>query len=196
MGRKKSAKVWSRIGIAGNFVLAAAGVGVSVLALRDNNLKMIALYEKVKAADTSGVGTYDRLKDLQVFVSQHMNATPPKLGSNPGIQLVETYKRAKTAETARVTAERERIYNEAISFCEAALPQSLLSQRAQCIIDRNASQTVTERQIVPDLYRYDFVSPRWSPDLAGWSIIISIVLVGILLLQILARIVSRFIFTK
>lgn len=196
MGKRKSAQVWSRVGIAGNFILAAAGVGASILALRDNNLKMIALYEKVKEADTSGVGTYDRLKDLQVFVAQHMNATPPKLGSNPGIQLVETYKRAKAAETARVTAERERIYNEAISYCEAALPQSLLSQRAQCIIDRNASQTVTERQIVPDLYRYDFVSPRWSPDLAGWSIVVSVVLVAVFVLQILARIVSKLIFTK
>ena len=196
MGNKKTKRIWSNVSIIGNFMLAAAGIGISAVELRDNNVKMINLYEKVTASDVSGVGTYDRLKDLQVFVSKHMNATPPKLGSNPGIQLLETYRRATAAETARVTAERAKIYDEAISYCEAALPKSLLSQRAQCIIDRNASQVVTERQIVPDLYRYDFISPRWSPDLAGWSVLFSGVLVVALALQLIARLLSRLIFTK
>jgi hypothetical protein len=196
MSKPNSKKVWSRLGIGANFILAVSGVGVSILALRDNNLKMIDLYKKVEAADVSGVGTYDHLKDLQVFVANHMNATPPKLGSNPGIQLVKTYERAKQVESSRVTAERARVYNEAIDFCEVALPKSLLSQRAQCIIDRNGSQIVTEHQIVSDLYRYDFISPTWSPDLAGWSVLISAALIVILLLQIVARLISRVIFTK
>ena len=193
---KKAKKVWSRAGLIGNFVCASATVGVSVVTLRNNNLKMLDLYKKVEDADVSGVGTYKHLKELQVYVANHMNATPPKLGTNPGIQLKNTYERAKQAETGRVTAERDRIYNEAISYCEAALPRSLLSDRAQCIIARNGTQTVTERQVVPDLYRYDFVSPRWSSDVAGWSVIVSIVLIATFLLQIIGRVVSKILLTN
>jgi len=193
---KKSKKTWSNVGLVGNFVGAVAVTGISLVALRNNNLQMLELYKKVENADTSGTATYDHLRELQVYVASHMNATPPKLGTNPGIQLKGTYERAKKAESDRVTSERERVYNEAISYCEVALPKSLLSERAQCIIDRNASQAIVERQIVADLYRYDFVSPKWSADVAGWSVIASVVLIGTFVLQVIGRIVAKFIFTK
>lgn len=196
MSRNHPKHVWSNTSIAINIVCLVAGVASSLYYLRSNNLAMIDLYKKVEAADVSGVDTYGQLKNLQSYVAGHMNATPPKLGSNPGIQLKNTYERAKKAETDRIANERTRIYNEAISYCEALLPQSLLSQRAQCIIDRNASQTVTEKQVVADLYRYDFVSPRWSADSAGWSVLASALLAGLLSLQILARAISRFLLPK
>jgi hypothetical protein len=196
MSSKRQKRVWSTAGLIGNFLCVAAGATVSVLALRKNNLMMVELYKKVEKADESGVGTYDRLKDLQMFVSRHMNATPPKLGTNPGIQLKNTYERAKKTEAERVTSERARMYNEAIDYCEAALPKSLLSDRAQCIIDRNGSQMVTENTIIADLYRYDFSSPRWSPDLAGWSIVVTATLLVLFVLQLITRMIARVLISK
>lgn len=36
---------------------------------------------------------------------------------------------------------------------------------------RLADPTALPRPISEDLYKFDFVSPRWSPDLAGWSLV-------------------------
>ena len=192
MSKKNKKKILKRTILVANVLIVSISAGYTAYQLRQNNLQMIDLYNKVLEADKSGQSVYERLGELQSYVANHMNATPPKLGSNPGIQLVNTYERDKKAEEDRVTAERDRINNEAIAYCEAAMPNSLLSQRAQCIIDRNASQTVTEKQIIPDLYRYDFVSPIWTTDLAGWLVLITGVLVLLLLIQIISRVIRVF----
>jgi hypothetical protein len=189
---KRQRKVWSRVGIISNLGLLGISVTTSLVQLRANNVEMIKLYKAVEVADVSGIQTYDKLKQLQLHVAGHMNATPPKLGTNPGIQLKNTYERAKKYESEKATTERTRIYNEAIDYCEAALPSSLLSDRAQCIIDRSASQAVIEKTVVADLYRHDFVSPRWSADVAGWSVLTSLVLIVTFLAQVAARFISRY----
>jgi hypothetical protein len=41
-------------------------------------------------------------------------------------------------------------------------------------------------QAVPEgLYKFDFVSPRWSPDLAGWSLVFTIALTFLALVRVL-----------
>jgi hypothetical protein len=125
-----------------------------------------------------------------------MNASPlPQLGDNAPVQLSRSYERAKAAETARVTAEREKVTQDGIAFCEGQFAASRLTVRSQCIADYGAANPVQpERTIVVDLYRYDFVSPIWTPDRAGWLVLVSIVLVTILVLRLASKlIVSIFI---
>jgi hypothetical protein len=156
-------------------LISVASIAITLYALRANNVKMLELRDAVIAADESGIAVYERLGELQQHVAAHMNATPPRLGSEPSIQLKNSYDRARAMESARVSAERTNIANEATQYCESSLQSARLSARASCVADYIAARPVQERPVVADLYRYDFVSPRWTPDLAGIMLVVAIV---------------------
>lgn len=163
-------------------VVTLAVSGASLLALRTNNQRMIALYKQVELADLNGQGVHEALEALQNHVATHMNSTPPKLGDNPSVQLKASYERAKKIETNRVSAEREKVAVDATAYCEATIRNTLLSNRASCVAEYIAARPVVEKPILADLYRYDFVSPRWTPDTAGWLLALTgccLILLGV-----------------
>lgn len=164
----------------------------SLLQLRSNNLKMLELRDAVIQADESGQGVYERLAELQGYVTSHMNANPPKLGSEPAIQLKNTYERAKSAEQERVSAERTAIANEATAYCEENFRNVNLSRRAECVAGYIADRPVQERVIISDLYRYDYVSPRWTADNAGIPIVIAAASFLIFSFMVFSRLLVRF----
>lgn len=169
-------------------ILVASGL-TTLFALRQNNARMLELRQTVIDADATGHAVYESLAALQSHVTSHMNATPPKLGSEPSIQLKATYDRAKAIEDANVSAARNAVAAEAARQCESGSAGQLLSVTASCVANYTAAHPINERRIVPDLYRYDFVSPRWSADLAGWALLVTVGS-GLILA---ARIVSRFV---
>jgi hypothetical protein len=185
-------KRWVRTSAYIGLLSVSAYTGVSaVYALRDNNIRSGELYLALQKADESGVGVTEALQSLQLHVTSHMNASPlPQLGDNAPVQLNKSFERAKQAESARATADRERVNAEAIASCEAQFGRSSLVVRTQCVANYTSpNPAVAERTIVPELYKYDFVSPSWTPDRAGWLIVVTAVLVSILLLQIVSRFV-------
>lgn len=188
-------KIFSASFTGANIIALGASATFAALALRDNNALSGELYSSVQAADEAGVGVNEALEALQVHVASHMNASPlPQLGDNAPVQLSKSYERAKAAETARASAERERVTKEGIAVCEAQFGTSRLTTRSQCIADYGAAHPVQpERQVVADLYRYDFVSPLWTPDKAGWLILVSVVLASIFLVRLVAKILAVFI---
>ena len=48
-----------------------------------------------------------------------------------------------------------------------------------------ASRGIEQKNIPDSLYKFDFVSPTWSPDLAGWSLLVAIVSGTFLVLRFL-----------
>lgn len=191
---KRNLRRVRRIGV---FTLNAAALvyttASAVFALRENNAKSGELYQSLQAADTAGVGVEEALIALQTHVNTHMNASPlPQLGDNAPVQLSQSYQRAKIAEQARATSERERVNAEAIAYCEAQFGRSNLVTRTQCVADYSTAHPVqSEREPVADLYRYDFISPMWTPDRAGWLIVVSVILATTLVLQVATRLVAR-----
>lgn len=187
---KKTNRIANRVLLIANVLVIIVFAVSSVLALRSNNSTMIELYQKVADADKAGEGVTGALAKLQTHVSRHMNSTPPKLGDNPSVQLKYTYEKALTAEQARVSSERQRITNEATAYCEQTVRNVVLSVRAQCVADYTAARPVAEKPILADLYRYDFVSPKWTPDIAGWSLAGLGVSVAVLLIQVLIGLIK------
>ncbi len=152
--------------------VAVVATGVSaVFALRNNNLTMLQLRDKVFTADEQGGDVNQSLSELQKYVATHMNTTLPKLGEERAIQLKYTYERLVAAENERVSAERQKIASDATAYCETSMPSGWLTNRAQCVADYVAARPVAGRPIAKELYSFDFVSPRWSPDLAGWLLV-------------------------
>lgn len=153
---------------------------ISAFFLRQNNLTMIELRDEVLRIDEQ-TGDLEQiapaLDDLRQYVLTHMNAS---LGEN-GIALPGAYNTA--VETARRQAEssgsaNQEIYRLAQEICED--PNVPLTARAQCLADfvlnnSEPGSDPAEFEVPPvELYTYNFVSPLWSFDLAGVSVLVTI----------------------
>lgn len=155
-------------------IIAVIFFSVAAFALRQNNLRMIELREAVFQADEAGEDIEQPLRDLRRHVHGHMN-TDLAAGDNPirpPIQLKHQYERLVEKERAR-SPQSESLYEEAENHCEQRFPAGQLSNgRVQCV-EKYITQNSAEPNKIPrELYQFDFYSPRWSPDLAGWSLVL------------------------
>jgi hypothetical protein len=160
---------------------------VGVYSLRQNNTTMLKLRDAVAKADEQNGDTETALRNLREFVYKHMN-TNLASGPNaikPPIQLKYRYERLVKAEQDRINTLNGTIYTDAQAFCEKQNPEGLSGRgRVPCIQEYVTTHGGAQPQPIPDaLYKFDFVSPTWSPDLAGWSLVISGVSVLLLVLR-------------
>ena len=163
---------------------------VTATFLRLNNIGMIQRRAAVLAADQSGdqATMQSRLYDLQRYSTEHMNA-------NTGEFYLEAqYQRdvQKIISAASNDANPQgNIHAKADAVCR---PQYTVWSQAyvQCFTDELSkyppSSDPAQNVTFPPtgLYRHNFASPLWSPDFAGWSVLICIVLI----LMIVVRLVS------
>ncbi len=175
MNKRRLYRVWTglrRIKPWYFLVLAVVSALTCAFALRDNNLRMVELREAVYAADKDNGDVEGALRDLREHVYAHMN-TNLATGTNvrPPIQLKYTYERLMTSSNASATAGNSDIYNQAQQYCEKAIPGGVSgSYRLSCIQAFVKERSLGQSEPVPkNLYQFDFISPMWSPDLAGWS---------------------------
>lgn len=156
-------------------ILAGLLLGLGVVGLRANNLEMANLRNEVYTADKNGVGVQLVLQNLQVYVTSHMNTD---LSSSPNapyppIQLAYTYDRAVVAAGKRATDFNTKIYTDAQHYCEKVDSTDFYgTNRVPCVQQYIRNHGVSLPTIPDSLYKFDFVSPWWSPDLAGWSLVL------------------------
>ena len=199
MRKRTVSGIWHKLsGISLVVIILAlmASAAIAIFALRVNNQKMIELRQAVYAADTNNGDVSKALYNLREFVYGHMN-TNLRAGSTstePPIQLVTRFNIAVAAEQARVAAlnNSTKVYSDAQAQCErSSLP---LTARAQCIqeyVSTNGSG-VQQLNLPPkEFYTFDFASPRWSPDVAGWALVATFLLVVLLVLRIIAGFVVK-----
>jgi hypothetical protein len=169
-------------------------VCLSIYGLRQNNLTMISLKNQLMTADKDDGNVNGDLNKLRSYIYNHMNTSPSTgHGIYPPIQLKYTYQRLLAQAQAQITAQNAQLYNQAVSYCNSIEPNATadedsLRQLASCEEDHYIAQPLASAYVSPALYEFDFISPLWSPDLAGYSILISIAL--------LIAIVAIFIFEK
>lgn len=133
---------------------------------------MAELRSAVYAADRDNGDVQGTLTALQRFVTSHMNTDLSGGSDNavyPPIQLKYTYERLQEAESKK---SNEPVYREAQAHCERLNPTDFSGRnRVPCIQEYVQSHGV-QQKIIPDaLYKYDFVSPTWSPDMAGFGVL-------------------------
>jgi hypothetical protein len=170
-------------------VLAIVATVICVLALRANNEHMIHLRDAVYKADQKGGDVKGTLRDLQSYVTSHMNTN---LDSGPDavyppIQLKYTYERLQSK--ARAVQGNSQLYTTAQHYCEKQNSVDFSGHnRVPCIEKYVQSHGGGKPVVIPDaLYKFDFVSPTWSPDLAGWSLLSAIILWLLFLTSIIVR---------
>jgi hypothetical protein len=174
-------------------VIFVVSAFAAAYALRQNNLRAIELREKVLEVDKQNGDIEAALRRLREYTYSHMNANlASDTGIYPPIQLKYRYERLVAAEQKRAEGANRDIYAEAQRDCERRFPQGLYgATRLPCIeeyIDTHGSAGAKPRPIPDDLYKFDFAAPVWSPDLAGWSIVVAAAALFLLLTRITAQI--------
>ena len=172
--RLQRVKTWQLLIL---FILMAF---VAATFLRLNNIGMSQRREAVLAADKDGNEEIiqSRLYDLQRFSAEHMNSdTGP-------FYLEGQYKR--DAQDAVNAAKEKNDSSENINVKAEAVckPQFTAWSPAyvQCFADELAkyppSPDPTQNVTLPStsLYRHDYASPLWSPDFAGVSVLVCVVI--------------------
>jgi hypothetical protein len=194
MNKHKIYGIWHRIKKSSliilliTFLLSAI---VSVYALRSNNLKMTQLRQQLYIADENNTDVNEALNNLRSFVFSHMNTNLQiGNGSEEPIQLVHSYDRAVKAAQAQAvtlgTGQANQVYSDAQRECEKA--NLVITERVSCIQNYVSSHAggITQINLPPkEAFVFDFASPMWSPDMAGWSLIVT----AILGLALIARLV-------
>jgi preprotein translocase subunit SecF len=135
---------------------------------------MVRLRDAVVQADAKGVGVEEALQALRNHVYYHMNTdlTSGNSAIRPPIQLTKTYERLTSAEHERVAEQNRSVAATGTAICEKRFPAGQLRNgRVQCVQDYITKNSVSEDSVPKELYQFDFVSPTWSPDLAGWSLV-------------------------
>ncbi len=190
MNKRKLHHIWTKLRPVRQSYLVVAliiTILVAVTALRQNNLTMIRLRTAVTQADEKGQGTEEALEALRRHVYSHMNSDLTAGGNaiRPPVQLTKTYERLVSVERDRVAAINKKVADDAVAICEQKFPVGQLRDgRVPCVQEYMTKNSVSENKIVAkELYQFDFVSPVWSPDLAGWSLVLSAVLFMLLVLR-------------
>ncbi|HET9412025.1 MAG TPA: hypothetical protein VFO38_04200 [Candidatus Saccharimonadales bacterium] len=181
----RQVKLWQLL-----LVLVLA-LGASAFFLRQNNLQMIELRNLVKKADEENKDIDKSLLALQNFVTSHMNTD---LGD--GIALQNSYERAYTAAVeaaANSTNPNAALYSQAELECRPVYQRTRsFPAYTQCAHDRLSQLSPGSDPLAalktppPEAFKYNFVSPLWSADLAG----IAVALTGVVAFLTISKIIT------
>lgn len=185
---KQSIKDLQRIKTWQLIVLLVISGFIAATFLRLDNIGMVQRREAVLSADKQGDETtiIQRLYDLQRYVSSHMNTD---LGR--GVYLESSYNRDVQNWQSTQYGDSNpngNIYEKAQEVCapkfthySAAYLQCTTSELEKYpAATAPGSSTGKPRQ---EAYIHSFSSPIWSPDFAGWSVVVFIVILGLILVR-------------
>ena len=169
--------------------------------LRLNNVEMTERRAAVLVADESGDEEViiQRLSALQRYVSGHMNTD---LGR--GVYLEASYNRDITLWQTKEYGDNNpngNIYEKVQEICAPRF-SSYSTAYLRCTTDELAKYPTTDYlaqsnpKPVQQTYIHSFASPAWSPDFAGWSLVVCAVIALLILIRLLALGVLKLLLRK
>ena len=169
--RIRPVKTWYFVTVA--LILAL----ICAVSLRANYQHMVTLRQAVYTADQQNGNVEQSLQTLRAYVGAHMNTTLASAdGVYPPIQLKYTYERLQQTEKARADQVNSAVYTDAQHHCEALYPSSFSGgPRVPCIEQYVKDHGTSPKSIPTAMYKFDFATPTWSPDLAGWSFVFTLI---------------------
>lgn len=174
------------------FLLLAVFLAINVYSLRQNSIGMTELREQVKAADESGKNIAKSISNLQNYVAAHMNT------EGNTVYLEHSHQRAYDAKVAEAVAKRNpnsKRYDQAHTECKAKFPTSFFNY-TNCAHEKlgklaSGQDALASLKAPPaEAFTYNFISPKWTADLAG----ISLVLTGVVAIALTLKIVLTILF--
>lgn len=183
--RLRQIKTWQLL------LLLLVSTLLAAFLLRQNNLQMVSLRNKVMQVDESNGDVKSALTDLQKYVSAHMNTS---LGN--GIYLQNTYQRAYEAAVqaaATATNPQAALYTQVELECRPIYQRThSFPAYTQCAHDKLSQLAPGQDPLAslktPDveLYHYNFVSPLLSFDAAGFFVLLALVVTVVIVVRAVA----------
>ncbi len=182
MNKRRLHYLWTKLRFIKPWYFLVAAIAfaiIAIFALRANNQHMLKLRTAVYSADQHDSDVQGALNRLQTYVTSHMNTNLSTGGTSvyPPIQLKYTYDRLVQAQAGQLAQTNTALYTEAQKYCEQQDPVDFSGHnRVPCIEQYVSSRSSDSVQLpaIPDaLYKFSFATPQWSPDLAGWSLVIA-----------------------
>lgn len=181
----KKAKTWQLV------LLVILVSFIAATFLRLNNIGMIERRDAVLAADKklNDKDTKDQLTRLQNYVTSHMNSDMGK-----GIILQNTYQRdydKAVEQAANAHNTNSDLYQKAAIDCRARFRggrESFRNDYVTCVANAVSGLPANQQSaLLPHIenYHYNFASPLISPDFAGFSVLIAIMLTFFILLRLI-----------
>ena len=174
-------------------LLIVAGL-IAATFLRLNNIGMIERRTAVLNADEQGDAevTKARLFDLQRYSSGHMNAESGTIYLES--QYLRDTEAAIQAASARdagnnINVQADAVCKQQYGGYSQAYVQCFAAELAKVPSGTNAPDKATLPS--PALYRHDFSSPAWSPDFAGFSVLICVLLAVLIVVRLLGLLLLR-----
>ena len=167
---------------------------LSVLALRANSLEAAKHFEAVKQADETGQGINEAMNNLQDYVTNHMNTDLER------VTLSSTYERdyEKAVQNFQNSGDISGTDEKAaIAQCAYLQKPGVIyyQQYSHCVEDilkttpSAANPEASVKAPLKELYEFHFVSPGWSPDVAGLTIALAFLLWLVLAVKLLVQII-------
>jgi hypothetical protein len=187
---RRSIKQLQRIKTWQLIVLLILASFIAATFLRLNNIGMLERRNAVISADEAGdqAVTIQRLYDLQRYVSAHMNTD---LGR--GVYLESSHTRASQEwlnAQSGTSNPNGNIYQKAQEVCAPRF-DSYSTAYLRCTTDELAKYPALEvgdgsgkpRQ---ETFIHSFSSPVWSPDFAGWSVLVCLVILVLIIVRLIS----------
>lgn len=187
--------------------------------LRFDHIKMTELRSAVLQADAANdaVATDKNLEELRKFTFSHIvvnviddNGTQKVIFGTGPFYLENQYKRDAQAAIDQLATQyanddnpNGNIYNVATSVCQPIAIRNgwtwdtpeyiecVTSELAKYPEANNLSDTATANIPSTELYRHDFASPIWAPTWAGFTILICLVLLLVIVVRIIWWLILR-----
>lgn len=184
----KEIKIWHL------FLLSIFMTFIMLTALRLNNVAMIRRKEAILNADkTLDINLMeDRLSDLQSFVSKHINTSTGQFFLKTLFER-DADAAIRKAEKAMNNSGADEIYRKIAAVCDSIRGISYTNY-IECYKNESAKYNVVgdinyNKKVElpnPQLYVKEFISPKFSYDWAGLSVVIWGFMMILLLLKILS----------
>lgn len=172
---------------------------ISATFLRLNNVGMVERRESVEHADKAGdmVNLQQRLYDLQRYVSTHMNADPGKIALDHAYKQMYDRKLKEFEEEIKNQSNNDTV-SKVRAVCDARARQGGYGRATTQADPRYVSCINEEWEKYPaakvanlqfeapstEPYYHTFVSPIWSADYAGWSLLVTIFIAMIIVMRL------------
>ncbi len=167
-------------------ILAVFFLILGIYGMRQNYSRMVELRAAVASADKQNGDVETALRNLREFVYNHMNTnlSSGNVAIKPPIQLKYRYERLAKTEAKKAEEVNREVKKQGEQICIKKYPGRIFnSPRVNCTAKYISEHSAKQNPIPSDLYKFDFISPVWSPDLAGVSLLLSLVFFAALLFR-------------
>jgi low affinity Fe/Cu permease len=182
-------------------IVLILAVFIAMTFLRLNNIGVLDRKATVYVADEEGdtESLRDRIYDLQRYLASHMNT------ESSTIVLESSYNRDLQKQRAEAAANinnpNGNIFVAVDDICGPRFRHNFRAYN-ECFVAELAKYPGSSEIVDyvdgprPELYTHRFSSPLWSPDFAGWSIVVVLILILMIITRFISLIILKLLLRK